>query len=129
MPDLVQIHRDITHEVKELIEPMTIVFPAQYGKLYLQASQAQSIELKPDELFDSEMLDEKIIRHIVTLHECADEALEAMDKEDKSLLQMAILKTKQLQEEIHELHKLVYEDSLTKNEINTVLDEILNIST
>ena len=94
---------------------MAIVFPAQYGKLYMQASQDQSIELKPDELFDSEMLDEKIIRHIVTLHECADEALEAMDTEDKSLLQMAILKTKQLQEEIHELHKLVYEDSLTKS--------------
>jgi diguanylate cyclase (GGDEF)-like protein len=36
-------------------------------------------------------------------------------KEDKRLLKMAILRTKQLQEEIHELHKLVYEDSLTKS--------------
>jgi hypothetical protein len=85
MSDLVQIHKDITHEVKELIEPMAIVFPAQYGKLYMQVSQEQSIELKPEQLFDSEMLDDKIIRHIVTLHECADEALEAMDKEDKRL--------------------------------------------
>ena len=57
MPDLVQTHIDITSEVKTLIEPLRVVFPAQYGKLYLQAAQAQSIELQPDELFDSEMLD------------------------------------------------------------------------
>ena len=115
MLDLVQIHRDITSEVKILIEPLKVVFPAQYGKLYLEAAQAQSIELKADELFDGEMLDDKIIRHIVTLHECADEALEAMDQEDKTLLRLAIKKTQQLQEEIHELHKIIYEDTLTKS--------------
>ena len=125
MPDLVQTHIDITSEVKTLIEPLRVVFPAQYGKLYLQAAQAQSIELQPDELFDSEMLDEKIIRHIVTLSECADEALAAMDKEDKALLQLAIMKTKQLQNEIHELHKIIYEDTLTKSYNRKWLEDII----
>ncbi|AFV97746.1 MULTISPECIES: GGDEF domain-containing protein [unclassified Sulfuricurvum] len=115
MADLHQEHIEITNQVKQAIHNVPIVFPAQYGKLYYEASQSRDIHLKPDELLTYEMLDEKIVRHIITLSECADHAITAIETEDKSLLTSILEKTKQLQQEIQELQKIVYEDGLTKS--------------
>ena len=115
MADLHQEHIEITNQVKQAIHNVPIVFPAQYGKLYYEASQSRDIHLKPDELLTYEMLDEKIVRNIITLSECADHAITAIETEDKSLLTSILEKTKQLQQEIQELQKIVYEDGLTKS--------------
>lgn len=115
MKNLQQEHIEITQEVKKAIENLKIVFPAQYGKLYYEASLARHIELKPDELLTHEMLDEKIVRHIITLSDCADQAITAIETENKTILASVLQETKKLQQEIQELQKLVYEDSLTKS--------------
>lgn len=114
MEDLQKEHIEITQEVKKAIENQKIVFPAQYGKLYYEASLAHHIELKPDELLTHEMLDEKIVRHIITLSDCADQAISAIETENKAILAAVLKETKKLQLEIQDLQKLVYEDSLTK---------------
>lgn len=115
MKNLQQEHIEITQEVKKAIENLKIVFPAHYGKLYYEASLARHIELKPDELLTHEMLDEKIVRHIITLSDCADQAIVAIETENKTVLASVLEETKKLQQEIQELQKLVYEDSLTKS--------------
>ena len=115
MEDLQQEHIKITEEVKQAIKNLKIVFPAQYGKLYYEASLAHHIELKPNELLTHEMLDEKIVRHIITLSDCADQAIGAIETENKTILAYVLKETKKLQLEIQELQKLVYEDSLTKS--------------
>lgn len=115
MKDLHQEHIEITSEVKASIENLKIVFPAHYGKLYKEAAQIRDIELKPDEFLTREMLDEKIVRHVITLADCADQAIMAIETENKTILAAVLLETKKLQKEIQELQRIVYEDSLTKS--------------
>lgn len=115
MKDLYHEHIDITNEVKHSIEKHKVVFPAYYGKLYHNIAAQHGIELKPDELLTREMLDEQMVRHVITLSECTDEAIGAIESENKDLLRIILIKTKHLQEEINELQKIVYEDSLTKS--------------
>ncbi len=115
MKDLYQEHIHITEEVKHIIDPLKIVFPSEYGRFYSDIAHSHDIELKPDELLNREMLDEKMVRHVVSLVECTDTAIEAMEKEDKELLKTVLLKTKILQQEIQELQAIVYEDGLTKS--------------
>jgi diguanylate cyclase len=108
-------HTVITQRVKSIIEPMEIVFPSQYGKLYALEASSLGIDLHPAELLDSEMLDEKVVRHIITLSSCAEKAIEAIEEEDKIALQAVLIEAKQLRDEIDTLRKLVYEDALTKS--------------
>ena len=115
MKNLHQEHIEITGEVKEAIKDIKIVFPALYGKLYQEAAHSRDVELKPDELLTREMLDEKIVRHVITLADCADQAIKAIETENKVILATVLSETKKLQKEIQELQKIVYEDGLTKS--------------
>lgn len=114
MSDLYKEHIDITNEVKESIQKLKIVFPADYSKLYTEKAKLHHIELQPNEVFNSEMLDEKMVRHLITLSKCTDDAINAIETEDKLSLKKILAQTKALQEEIYALQKVVYEDSLTK---------------
>lgn len=115
MKQISDIHVDITNEVKEIISSHKIVFPAYYGEIYTQVANSKDIHLKPEELVNREMLDEKMVRHIITLSECTGEAISAMENEDKALLNTVLIKSKKLQDEINELQKIIYEDALTKS--------------
>ncbi len=110
-----QHHAIITARVKSIIEPLEIVFPSQYGKLYALEARAQNIDLLPEELLDSEMLDEKVVRHVITLSSCAEKAVTAIEAEDKAALHAVLAETKALRDEINSLRKIVYEDALTKS--------------
>lgn len=125
MKDLHQEHIDITSEVKEAIQNIKIVFPAMYGRLYQEAAQTRDIVLKPDEFLTREMLDDKIVRHVITLADCADQAINAIETENKTILATVLLETKKLQKEIQELQKIVYEDSLTKSYNRKWFDDTL----
>lgn len=115
MKDLHQIHIDITNEVKHTIQDIRIVFPAQYGKLYTELAHQYNIELTPEELVTREMLDEKMVRHVISLYEFADQALEAMETNNMVKLQDVIEETKKLKDEIQHLQEIIYEDPLTKS--------------
>lgn len=115
MKDLHQIHIDITNEVKHTIQDIRIVFPAQYGKLYTELAHQYNIELTPEELVTREMLDEKMVRHVISLYEFADQALEAMETNNMVKLQDVIEETKKLKDEIQHLQEILYEDPLTKS--------------
>ena len=43
----------------------------------------RNVDLNPDELLDSEMLNEKVVRHVIKLSSCAEQAIEAIENEDK----------------------------------------------
>ncbi len=107
-------HALITASIKKQIEPLKIVFPSQYGKLYAESARSLDIDLSPDELLNSEMLNEKVIHHIITLASCTEQAIEAIESEDKKTLQIVLIETKSLRDEIHALQKVIYEDTLTK---------------
>lgn len=113
MPDLQTEYIHITDEVKHIIEPLKIVFPAEYSRIYSDVAHSHEIDLQPSQLLTREMLDEKMVRHVLTLSECTTEAIDAIEKEDKSLLKSILLKTKKLEEEIQELQQIIYEDALT----------------
>lgn len=115
MKDLYKEHIDITNEVKESIQKLKVVFPAEYNRIYSEKAKSHHIELKPDQVISSEMLDEKMVRHLITLSQCTDDAIHAIETEDKHLLSIVLSETKALQAEIHELRKIVYEDGLTKS--------------
>lgn len=115
MDTIFKEHQRITQEAKNKINSIPIVFPATYGKIYYDIARAQNIELSPEEFFTAEMMDEKIIRHIITLSTCAEHAVEAIEHEDKKALEEILVETKALRDEIQELRKLVYEDCLTKS--------------
>lgn len=108
-------HRAITENVKKKIEPLKVVFPSQYGKLYAEEARSLNVDLQPDELLDSEMLNDKVVRHVITLATCAEQAVEAIESEDKKKLFAVLAETKALRDEIHMLQKIVYEDALTKS--------------
>lgn len=108
-------HIAITNNVREKIKSLSIVFPSHYAKLYAQEANAFHIDLNPSELFDSEMLSEKVVHHIITLSSCTQKAIDAIEMEDKNALTQILLETKVLRDEIDELRKIVYEDSLTKS--------------
>jgi len=107
-------HKFITANVKKKIESLDIVFPSQYGKLYLESAHSLSVELSPDEMLAPEMLNEKVIQHVIVLSSCAERAIEAIENEDKKTLAMVLEETKQLRHQIDELQKIIYEDTLTK---------------
>ncbi len=113
--DLYKEHIDITQEVKEEIQKLKIVFPADYNRIYTQKAHLHEIELQPDQMISSEMLDERMVRHLITLAKCTDEAIQAIECENKEALKIILVQTKTLQEEIAELQKIVYEDNLTKS--------------
>ncbi len=112
--DIYALHVEITDKVKKVLEKHKVVFPAYYGKLFNTIAQKLGVELSPNELFHPEMLDEKVIRHIISLAEYSNEAIEAMKSKDEQKLNCIIEETQKLREEIQELQLLVYEDSLTK---------------
>lgn len=129
MRNLVEEHSRITNEVKKRIEPIKIVFPAQYSKIYAEIAHSHEVDLQPDQLLTREMLDEKMVRHITILSECTSDAIHAMKNEDKALLNTILLKTEDLQEEIQELRKIIYEDSLTQSYNRKWFeDELLDIA-
>jgi len=115
MTDLYKEHIDITNEVKETIQKLKVVFPAEYNRLYAEKAKSHNVKLKPNQVISPEMLDEKMVRHLITLSKCTDEAIHAIETEDKEVLKTVLQQTKILQEEIHELQKIVYEDGLTKS--------------
>lgn len=106
-------HIAITADIKKEIAAVKIVFPAQYGKLYAELAQKHQLKLKPDELLNPEMLNEQMLRHIVTLSECTDNAIEAIETQNTSQLQAVLAETKKLRAETDELRKIVYIDNLT----------------
>lgn len=129
MKNLVEEHSRITNEVKKIIEPIKIVFPAEYSKIYSEVAHSHEIDLQPDQLLTREMLDEKMVRHITTLSECAADAINAMKSEDRTLLNQILVKTEQLQMEIQELRRIIYEDSLTQSYNRKWFeDELLDLS-
>lgn len=113
MKDHYQLYVEITDKVKHIIGTHKVVFPAYYGKVYTKIAKKYGAELSPDEIFDREMLDEKVVRHIVSLADYADEALDAMETKNQEKLNCVIEETKKLREEIDELQALVYKDTLT----------------
>ncbi|MDD2829159.1 MAG: GGDEF domain-containing protein [Sulfuricurvum sp.] len=115
MKNLYDKHIQVTEEIKKRIGTMKVVLPASYGKLYSHIAQHYALELHPEELLTSEMLDEKMVHHIVTLSNCADNALEAMETQDIAKLQEVIKETQKLKIDMAELTKIIYEDSLTKS--------------
>jgi hypothetical protein len=80
--------------VRHAIKDVRIVFPAQYGKLYTELAHQHNIELTPEELVIREMLDEKIVRHVISLYEFADQALDAMETNNIVKLHDVIEETK-----------------------------------
>jgi diguanylate cyclase (GGDEF)-like protein len=107
-------HKFITSNVKKKIESLDIVFPSQYGKMYLESARSLSVELTPDEMLAPEMLNEKVIQHVIILSSCAERAITAIENEDKKALHLVLEETKLLRKQIDELQKLIYEDTLTK---------------
>lgn len=114
MKDHYQLHVDITAKVKDIVGEHKVIFPAFYGKVYAKVAKQKGVELSPDELLHKEMLDEKVLRHIVSLADYAGEAVDAMQTQNQKKLESVIKETKKLQNEIEKLQILVYEDSLTK---------------
>lgn len=106
-------HIAITAEIKKEIDPLKIVFPSEYGRMYAELAQKHQLELKPDELLNPEMLNEQMLRHIVTLSECTDSAIEAIETQNTAQLQAILIETKKLRAETDELRKIVYIDNLT----------------
>ncbi|MFA6629083.1 MAG: GGDEF domain-containing protein [Sulfuricurvum sp.] len=129
MKNLVEKHSRITNEVKKRIEPISIVFPIQYNEIYSEIAHSYEINLQSDQLLSHEMLDEKIVRHITTFSECTTVAIHAMKHGDVELLEQTVLKTERLQEELQELRKIIYEDSLTQSYNRKWFeDELLDLS-
>ncbi len=114
MKKLHQKHINITKETKQAIEDYSIVFPVQYHQIYTEIAKAHQIELNPEELVSPEMLDEKMIRHLVSLCEYGERALHAMKTNNALKLKEVIEEMEELQSEMHHLKKIVYEDPLTK---------------
>lgn len=106
-------HIVITELTKHAISTIKVVLPVDYGKFYRQFSAEMDVELSPEELLSHEMLDEKVVRHILTLTQCTQEALEAMQTHDAIRLQHIMEETNKLRLEVEELQKLVYTDTLT----------------
>jgi diguanylate cyclase (GGDEF)-like protein len=125
MIDLYEEHVAITAEIKKEVEPLKVLFPAQYGHLYSLLAQKHDLELKPEQLLNPEMLDEQMIRHIITLTACTETAIEAIEMQDTAKLQAILHETKLLREEIQELRKVVYEDNLTHTYNRKWFDDIL----
>jgi len=115
MSSLYQKHILITEEIKTIMQALKVVFPASYGKLYRDLARSHDVELSPDELLSHEMLDEKIVRHILSLSSFAEDAIVAMQTKNEMKLHAIIEETKKLHEEIEQLQKIIYEDVLTKS--------------
>ena len=114
MKDSYKLHIEITDKVKQIVDKHKVIFPAYYGKVYMKVAQKYKIELSPKELLHKEMLNEKVVRHIISLAEYTDEAIDAIETKNKEKLNCILEETKKLRDEIEELQYLVYEDSLTK---------------
>lgn len=115
MKNIYDKHIRVTDEVKKNIEGMKVVLPANYTKIYSEIANRYHIELQPDQLLTYEMLDEKMVHYIVTLCNCTDNALDAMETQNLSKLQEVIEETQRLRVNIEELTRVIYEDSLTKS--------------
>ena len=106
-------HVVITQLTKHAISLMQVVLPVDYGKFYREFSDEMNVELGPEELLSHEMLDEKVVRHVLTLSQCTQEALEAMQTRNETKLHKIMNETEQLRCEVEALQKLVYTDTLT----------------
>lgn len=108
-------HVHITENVKNKIQSLKVVFPSYYGKLYAEEAHLLNLDLQPEELLDAEMLDEKVVHHVLRLSSCAEQAIEAIEAEDKKKLSAVLAETKALRDEIQTLQQIIYEDALTKS--------------
>jgi len=108
-------HILITENVKDKIKLLKIVFPSHYAKIYSEEARLCELELHPNELLNSEMLSEKVVHHVISLYSCTERAIDAIESEDKTTLVAVLTEAKLLRNEIDELRKIVYEDTLTKS--------------
>lgn len=115
MKNVHEQHVHISENVKKKIQPLKVVFPSYYGKLYAEEAHLLNVDLQPDELLDAEMLDEKVVNHVLRLSTCAEQAIEAIESEDKKKLTAVLAETKALRDEIQSLQQIIYEDALTKS--------------
>jgi diguanylate cyclase (GGDEF)-like protein len=107
-------HAIITESTKQAIGFMKVVFPVDYGKLYRKFADELNIELAPHELLSHEMLDEKVVRHVISLSQYTQAAIEAMQEHNESKLKSILEETQKLRQEVEELQKIVYHDTLTQ---------------
>lgn len=110
-----QNHVVITNEIKENMKNLEIVLPSFYGSLYVKKAQEMNINLDPQDLIAHELLDAKMIRHIILLNNFTKEAIEAIDAHDEMLLKNILKETKQLYQEIESLKTIIYQNTLTKS--------------
>ncbi len=110
-----QNHVLITDTIKEHIKNLKIVFPSFYGSLYVKTAKEMNIDIEPQELISHELLDEKMINHILSLSHFTQEAIEAMGVQDENVLKNILKETKKLYQEIELLKNIIYEDTLTKS--------------
>ncbi|MDP2850256.1 MAG: diguanylate cyclase [Sulfuricurvum sp.] len=115
MRNIHEQHVCISEKIKIKIQPLKVVFPSYYGKLYAEEAHALNVELQPDELLDAEMLNENVVNHVLRLSNCAEQAIEAIESEDKKKLSAVLEETKALRDEIQTLQQIIYEDALTKS--------------
>lgn len=115
MSTLYEIHRQITEIIKKTIKNKKVVLPVDYGALYTQIASRFDITLLDDECALKEKINEKIVRHIVTLADCTTEAIDAIKQHDTIALEKILDETAKLEAEIKELQKIIYEDDLTKS--------------
>lgn len=107
-------HIIITQSTKEAINSMKVVLPVDYGKLYRKFADEINVELAPHELLSREMLDEKVVRHVISLSQYTQAAIEAMQEHNESKLKSILEETQKLRHEVEELQKIVYSDTLTQ---------------
>lgn len=108
-------HIRITENVKQIIGPLKVVVPSHYGRLYTEAARSLDVELQPEEILNSEMLSDQVVHHVITLAACTEQAIEAIETEDKKTLYAVLAETRALREEIRALQTIVYEDPLTRS--------------
>lgn len=112
--DMQAVYKKITDKTKRRMESLDVVFPRRYNLLFTDMAKELNIDLDSEDFMTNDSIDDKVISHVNQLSNSTNKAIDAMETKNASKLQEVLMETNMLREEIEELRRTVYEDTLTK---------------
>jgi len=118
-----QLLKVISNEVKDSINPMTVVTPTVYASIFSEYASKHGLDVEDEESVAKEIIHKECLnltnlqqeasKNTQRLSQSTTKAIDAIKTKDESLLNEVLKETQALKHEIEKLRESLYKDELT----------------
>ena len=113
-----QINNDrfklVTDSSMSLVNKKDIVLPSTYRVVFASIAKKYNLDIGAENMHTNEEINEDVYKHILSIDNNANRAIEAIQSNDTTELKHILEDTEKLKEEVEALKQISYEDGLTR---------------